>query len=339
MREECPKGLCYLSLGANLGERGETLREALRRLAAEPGVQLLQVSSLYETEAWGKTDQPDFLNGAACVALSIEPLAFLHSCQRIEKELGRERHEHWGARTVDIDLLYMPGFTSSTEELRLPHPYLLQRAFVMVPLAEIAPDLLLQGRRAAAWREELLAREKRGSVRLAEELAEPFPLHLLACADEELGLGRRGHLLVHLPEDMARFRSRTLGNIVIMGRKTWESLPSVLENRINIVLSRSWESESDEDGNLYVCHDLPEMWKLLGGLTAGRPELQMYCIGGGEIYRLLLPYVREVSLTRVPGRHGGDTFLPELQGFELQETEQGEACCFETYKRSFPANK
>lgn len=325
--------LCYLSLGANLGERGETLREALRRLAREPEVRLLRTSSLYETEAWGKTDQPDFLNGAACLEISLEPMAFLHLCQRIEKDLGRERHEHWGARTIDIDLLYMPGLTSNTEELRLPHPYLLQRAFVMVPLAEIAPGLLLQGRTAAAWRDELLAHEKKSSVRLAAELAEPFPLRLLACVDEKRGLGRRGKLLVHLPEDMARFKARTLGQIVIMGRKTWDSLPAPLKGRINIVLSRRDDLKADEHESMYVCRGLPELWKLLGRLTAGRPELQMYCIGGSEIYSLLLPYVSEALLTQVPGRHKADTFLPELAGFELVESRQGEACRFELYRR------
>ena len=329
--------LAYLSLGANLGERGETLREALRRLGRAEGVRIKALSPFYETGAWGKTDQPDFLNAAACLETELQPLELLHLCQGIELALGRERHEHWGARTIDLDLLHIPGVSSGSEELRLPHPYLTRRAFVLVPLAEIAPEEVIEGRAVREWLDALLAEESRAGggsfVRLAAELSEPYPLQLIACIDEGRGLGREGQLLLHLQEDMAFFRQKTWNQTVIMGRRTLASLPGgrPLAGRENIVLSRTLEQGAA--GGVTVCGDLPSLWQVLGHLHLQQPEGGFFVIGGGEIYRLLLPYTGEAWLTEVPGQHPADVFLPELQGFVLEEKKTGADCCFCRYKR------
>ena len=148
----------YLSLGANLGNRGETLREALRQIACLPQTALKAVAPFYETAPWGNLEQPAFINTAAMVETELSPLNFLHQTQQIEFALGRVRHEHWGARTIDIDLLWAEGFASDTEELKLPHPYLTERAFVLLPLRDIAPDLLVQGRMVASGSAELIGR-------------------------------------------------------------------------------------------------------------------------------------------------------------------------------------
>ena len=111
---------------------------------------------MYETPPWGKLDQPPFINGAAAVETDMPPLELLAACQQIEKKLGRVRHEHWGARTIDIDLLYIPGVQLAEAELVLPHPYMLERSFVLVPLAEIAPELVLaNGMTAVQCRDRL----------------------------------------------------------------------------------------------------------------------------------------------------------------------------------------
>lgn len=255
---------CYLSLGANLGARAQTLREALRRLAQLPGTRLSRASSFYETAPWGKTDQPPFLNGAACLSTRLAPEALLAACQEIERALGRVRHEHWGARTLDIDLVYgVCGgqvVRAASPRLTLPHPYLLERAFVLVPLAEIAPELMLAGRPIAAWCEENGAQQ----VRWSEETAQPWPLRLIACIDRGRGLGRAGRLLYDLPEDLARFRAltQTPGSVLVMGRRTAESLPfgRPLAGRLHLVLSRRmaadgarfvrWTAESLPGGRL-----------------------------------------------------------------------------------------
>ena len=133
----------YLSLGANLGRRKETLQQAVRAISALDGVRLAAVSSFYETPPWGKENQPPFINAAALAETSLPVVEFLRKCQAVETALGRVRHEKWGARTIDIDLVYSPDVTCRTAELTLPHPYLTQRAFVLVPLQEIAPHLTI----------------------------------------------------------------------------------------------------------------------------------------------------------------------------------------------------
>ena len=159
----------YLSLGSNLGNREETLREAVRRIGAAESVELTAVSSVYETEPWGKLDQPRFLNLAVAVETTLSPEALLALAQKIENELGRVRHERWGARTIDIDILCFEGVERNTPELTLPHPYMTERAFVLVPLAEIAPTLTFKGKTVEAWRQ---ATEDQGIVLYKKEEAE-----------------------------------------------------------------------------------------------------------------------------------------------------------------------
>ena len=136
---------CYLSVGSNLGDRAEYIRQAIEYVGASDKIQLKSVSSLYETPPWGIINQPSFLNGAFSLVSTISPQELLGLCQSVEQSLGRVRHEHWGPRTIDIDLLYIDGMRLNTPELVLPHPYMLERAFVLVPLVEIAPDLLIDG--------------------------------------------------------------------------------------------------------------------------------------------------------------------------------------------------
>ena len=159
----------YLSLGANLGNREETLREAVRRIGAAESIELTAVSSVYETEPWGKLDQPRFLNLAVAVETTLSPEALLALAQKIEKELGRVRHERWGARTIDIDILCFEGVERNTPDLTLPHPYMTERAFVLVPLAEIAPTLTVKGKTVEAWRQ---ATEDQGIVLYKKEEAD-----------------------------------------------------------------------------------------------------------------------------------------------------------------------
>ena len=148
-----------LAFGGNIGDPVAAFAAALKGLREHSSVTLGRLSSIYRTPPWGKTDQPHFLNAAAELTTTLSPQTLLKECQRIEQNLGRERHEHWGPRTIDLDLLYMPGHTSDTPELRLPHPYLLQRAFVLVPLAEIAGSVPFLGKPFAAWRDALPDRD------------------------------------------------------------------------------------------------------------------------------------------------------------------------------------
>jgi 2-amino-4-hydroxy-6-hydroxymethyldihydropteridine diphosphokinase len=139
----------FLGLGGNLGDREALMAEALRKLAATPGVKVAAVSSLYETSPVGPTAQPDFVNLVAKLDTNLPPYALLNTCLRIETELGRERRERWGPRTVDLDVLWCEGVSQADEKLTLPHPRMHERAFVLVPLAELAPQLKIDGRPVA----------------------------------------------------------------------------------------------------------------------------------------------------------------------------------------------
>lgn len=134
--------IAYLSLGSNLGDRLDMLSRAVRSLE-QPGTRVLQVSSVYETAPQGKTDQPDFLNIAVRVETALAPPDLLVHVQQVELALGRVRTVRWGPRTVDIDILLYGGEIVAWPELELPHPRMLERAFVLIPLLELDPSLAL----------------------------------------------------------------------------------------------------------------------------------------------------------------------------------------------------
>lgn len=137
-----------IGLGGNLGDVATTFDEALKRLE-KSGVRILARSSNWRTPPWGVTDQPPFLNACVRAETDLSPRALLDLCLRIEIEFGRRREAKWGPRTLDLDLLDVDGVSLDEPGLILPHPFLTERAFVLVPLAEIAPDRIVAGRTVA----------------------------------------------------------------------------------------------------------------------------------------------------------------------------------------------
>jgi 2-amino-4-hydroxy-6-hydroxymethyldihydropteridine diphosphokinase len=137
----------YVALGANLGDRERTLREAVDTLAGEAGIEVLAVSTLRETEPVGVGEQPPFLNGAAELETSLTARELLDLLLAVEERFGRVRSpgEH-GPRTLDLDLLLYGDQTIDEPGLHVPHPRLHERRFVLEPLAELAPGLLVPGR-------------------------------------------------------------------------------------------------------------------------------------------------------------------------------------------------
>lgn len=132
----------YLLLGSNLGDRMQLINAAIGKIRDRIGV-IFSRSSLYETAAWGKQDQPSFLNVALGVSTTLSPLEVLEKALVIEEELGRVRHEKWGSRLIDIDvILYGDLIVNEPRVLQVPHPQMQHRRFVLEPLAEIAPDYL-----------------------------------------------------------------------------------------------------------------------------------------------------------------------------------------------------
>lgn len=135
----------YLGLGSNLGDREMHLCAALDFLELSPEIAVGAVSSIYETEPWGMRAQPAFLNLVCGVSTTMHPEDLLEAVLNIEQRLGRRRVEHWGPRTVDIDLLVCGEMMHQSSVLIVPHPHLHERLFVLTPLAELAPHLVVPG--------------------------------------------------------------------------------------------------------------------------------------------------------------------------------------------------
>ncbi|WP_331374446.1 2-amino-4-hydroxy-6-hydroxymethyldihydropteridine diphosphokinase [Sinorhizobium chiapasense] len=140
-----------LGLGGNLGNPPRAMAEALRALDKRPDCKIAAVSRLYRTPPWGKTDQAWFFNACAEVETVLDPEALLDTCLDIERAMKRIRKERWGPRTIDIDLLTFDKVISASEKLELPHPRMTMRGFVLMPLADFAADLCIEGRMVREW--------------------------------------------------------------------------------------------------------------------------------------------------------------------------------------------
>jgi len=135
----------FIGLGANLGDREASIRAALEAIAAMPDTDLVRVSSLYDTEPVGEVDQPNFLNAVALVDTELDPRQLLWNLMLVEKKLGRVRTQRWGPRTIDLDLLLFGDEIIEDPDLRVPHPEIIRRSFVLVPLVELEPRLVHPG--------------------------------------------------------------------------------------------------------------------------------------------------------------------------------------------------
>ena len=299
----------YLGLGANLGERERTLRRAIEHIKKIPDVELKRVSSFYETEPWGVEDQPNYINAAIKISTTLEPLALLDELQRIELELGRIRLEHWGARTIDIDILY--GAEVSHERLTVPHKYLFERDFALIPLAEISPTLKFN------LRGDKVIRVKGSPI--------DFKFKLVACVDKNFGLGYKNNLLFRIPEDLKNFRRLTLNHTIIFGRKTLKTFPNQqpLDGRRNIILSKTLKSLSGAE----VVGSVEELFNILN--TAE----ENFIIGGAQIFNELIPYATEIFLTVVDTTVEADAFFPSVDEFKLATAQIFDGFEFRRYTR------
>lgn len=302
---------CLIGLGSNLGECRKTLRRALNLMDGITDTELLSVSFFYETEPWGVIDQPSYINAVALLETSLEPEVLLDRLQAIETMLGRVRTEHWGSRTIDLDILSIEGVSIKTERLTVPHPLMNERAFVQIPLRDVIAS----------------TDAPRGSGGVVRTHGSPidYRLRLIACVDRAWGLGLDGRLLFRIEEDMKRFRSMTLGSTVIMGRRTFDSIGAPLDGRRNIVITHR-----PIDGVETVA-GIDELFDRLS------IDEKNFVIGGGEIYKRLMPYVVEAHVTMVDRIADADVRLIDLDArddFTLIETVPRGDFEFRTYHRS-----
>lgn len=145
----------YLGLGGNIGDVHAALKAALDGLDNHLSISVTAVSPLYKTPPWGLKNQPWFLNCCVAVETDLSPEDLLAACQGVERAGKRERHERWGPRTIDVDILVYEGVSRKTDTLTLPHPSMTERAFVMVPLADIAPAVMVEDRSVLQWASKL----------------------------------------------------------------------------------------------------------------------------------------------------------------------------------------
>lgn len=162
-----------LGLGGNIGNPRRAMAEALGALDARSDCRVTAVSRLYRTPPWGKTDQDWFFNACAEVETTLDPESLLATCLEIERLMKRVREERWGPRTIDIDLLTFEGASAAGERLQLPHPRMTERGFVLMPLADFAADLEVQGRTVGEW----LRDADVGGIEIADENANWWRAH------------------------------------------------------------------------------------------------------------------------------------------------------------------
>ncbi|MEO0809910.1 MAG: 2-amino-4-hydroxy-6-hydroxymethyldihydropteridine diphosphokinase [Pseudomonadota bacterium] len=154
--------LAGLGLGANLGDRAGQINRALELIAELDGIDLLATACLYESPPWGDLDQPPFLNTAGLIQTTLSPQNLLNGVKEVEQVVGRIASRRWGPRHIDIDILFYGALELDEDRLTLPHKALFDRAFVLVPLAEIAPDLIIQKKRV---RDVAIAHPDTGSLK------------------------------------------------------------------------------------------------------------------------------------------------------------------------------
>ena len=143
--------LAWLGLGGNIGDVQANMAVALQLLSAGEAVEILAVSPIYKTPPWGNVDQDWFLNAAAKISTTLSPELLLDACLSAEKALKRKRIVRWGPRSIDVDLLIYEGVERADDRLTLPHPRMHERAFVLKPLADISPELLIYRKSVSDW--------------------------------------------------------------------------------------------------------------------------------------------------------------------------------------------
>lgn len=154
----------YLGLGTNMGDRLGYLTSACNILEQNEFIKIIKKSKLYETKAWGYTEQADFLNMCIEIETSLEPYELLEACQDVEAKLDRERIIRWGPRTIDVDILFFNDIILDDKNLLIPHPRIKDRAFVLIPLMDLNSKLHMEGKTIEEYLNSL-TNEERGEVK------------------------------------------------------------------------------------------------------------------------------------------------------------------------------
>ena len=236
--------------------------------------------------------------GLICETL-YSPHGLLDFMQSVENEAGRTREIHWGPRTLDLDLIFYDDEIIADSRLNVPHPDMHNRRFVLQPVAELAPWYRhpILGLTTAQLLEKLEAEEKKSSPKK--------PVTVIAAVAQNGVIGSNGRIPWDIPEDMMHFKWLTMGNVLIMGRKTFESIGVPLEGRKTIVVTKT----AQYSGEILTAPSLEAALELAQSLDFGD---EIFICGGGEIYSEGIAYADALCLTELDDKYEGDVCFPEF---------------------------
>lgn len=301
------KHIAYIGLGANLGQAQASIHTAAKEITDINGVHGLRLSALYDTSPVDSTG-PNYVNAVAEISTSLTAIDLLHALQAIESNHGRTRPYKNAPRTLDLDLLWYDGQTINTDELIVPHPRMHLRAFVLQPLADLAPELELSHGSPLKLLENIQDQE----ITMLEPMQKPI-ISLVVAYTKNRVIGLDGGMPWHLPADLAHFKRATMGHPIIMGRTTWQSIGRPLPGRRNIVLSRNPEFQAK---GAEVFQDFQT------AINSCQNNEKICVIGGEHIFRLALPLADELIATEIQANIDGDTWFPELEANSWTEIER-----------------
>lgn len=287
-----------IALGSNIGESRRFIENAVQSFRESNYFRNVACSELIVTKPYGYTDQPDFLNGALICETLYSPHGLLDFMQSVENEAGRTREIHWGPRTLDVDLIFYDDEIIADSRLNVPHPDMQNRRFVLQPVAELAPWYRhpVLGLTAAQLLERLEVTEKESSPKKS--------VSIIAAVAKNGVIGDKGRIPWDIPEDMLHFKWITMGNVLIMGRKTYESIGNPLEGRKTIVVTNT----AQYSGEILTAPSLEAALELAQKLDFGD---EIFICGGGEIYSEGIPYADRLYLTELDDKYEGDVYFPE----------------------------
>ena len=288
-----------IALGSNIGDSRELIGNAVKSFRESDFFRNVTHSELIVTKPYGYTDQPDFLNGALICETLYSPHGLLDFMQTVENNAGRTREIHWGPRTLDVDLIFYDDDIIADSRLNVPHPDMHNRRFVLQPVTELAPWYRhpILGLTAAQLLERLEAEEKKTSPKK--------PVTVIAAVAKNGVIGSSGRIPWDIPEDMTHFRWLTMGNVLVMGRKTFESIGAPLDGRKTIVVTKT----AQYSGEVLTAPCFEDSLVLAQKLDYGD---EIFVCGGGEIYSAAIPYADRLCLTELEEEYDGDVSFPEF---------------------------
>lgn len=320
-----------IALGSNMGDSKALIQTAIESLKNDKFIKDVIVSDLITTKPYGYTKQNDFLNGALICKTIYSPHKLLDIMHKIENNANRKRKIHWGPRTLDLDLIFYDSEIIADSVLTVPHPDMHNRTFVLEPIVEIAPyyrhpvfkmnvSQLLEKLNSSSHDENLPIIRKKN-------------INMIVAVASNGVIGKNGKIPWNIPEDMKYFKEITKGNVVIMGRKTFESIGFSLPDRFNIVVSRS---KVYRDKNVISASCLEDAIEI-AEQYALKNNCEIFLCGGFQIYSEGIKYADKLFITELSESYDGDVFFPELDKnkFKLIKSDKHMDCgfCFNVYER------